>query len=384
MAKQLIDFIRDIYQTKEFIPLHAPEFDGNEKAYVNDTIDSTFVSSVGAYVDKFENDFAQYTNATGAIATVNGSASLVTALHLSDVGHGDLVITQPLTFVATCNAITQLGAAPVFIDVSKKTLGLCPIALAKYLDEYAQLNTQGQCIHRVTKRPIKAVMPMHTFGHPCRIDEIKTVCDEWHLTLIEDAAESLGSFYKGQHTGTFSRFGAFSFNGNKIITTGGGGMVIAKSQDDIKRGKHVTTTAKTPHPFQYFHDEIGYNFRLPNINAALGCAQLEGLNRKLALKRELAAHYQAFFSNSEFTFVTEPQDATSNYWLNAIICSDSTQRDELLTQTNQQGVMTRPVWTLMNKLPMFQSALAGELSNALWLESCLVNIPSSPISLAQD
>ena len=379
MNKKLISFIQDTYQTNEFIPLHAPHFGGNEKVYVNNTLDSTFVSSVGQYVDQFEQHIEQYTGSAKAIATVNGSAALHTALYMAGVKAGDLVLTQALTFVATCNALFHMDAEPVFIDVSTTSLGLCPVALAHYLEQHAVINDAGQCIHKKTKQQFKAVMPMHTFGHPVEIDELLIICQQWHLTLIEDAAESLGSFYKGQHTGTFGRFSALSINGNKIITTGGGGMVLCKSLADGNHTKHITTTAKKPHVYEFYHDEPGFNYRLPNLNAALGCAQMEVLPQYIEQKRTLANHYQSFFETSDFRFVIEPPYAQSNYWLNAIICPDKVSRDTLLKATNDQGVMTRPVWTLMHRLPMFKDSLRGELTNSIWLESCLVNIPSSPI-----
>ncbi|WP_435274282.1 LegC family aminotransferase [Psychrobium sp. nBUS_13] len=381
MSNSLISFFQDTFQSKDFIPLHAPTFDGNEKQYVNETIDSTFVSSVGSFVDQFEKRVSAYTRTNGAVATVNGTASLYTALYLSEVTMNDLVITQALTFVATCNSISQLGAQPLFIDVDASTLGLSPRALEQFLNENAIINDKNECIHKATKQRIKAAVPMHTFGHPCQIEQLATLCQQWHITLIEDAAESLGSFYNGQHTGTFGRFGIFSFNGNKIITTGGGGIIVANDIHDIKRAKHVTTTAKTPHPYHYFHDEFGFNYRMPNLNAALGCAQLEMLAHKLTQKRQLALHYQAYFKGSAFTFVSEPENARSNYWLNALICPSIEARDELLQTTNKNGVMTRPVWTLMHKLPMYKNSLKGDLSTSLWLESCLVNIPSSPIDI---
>jgi aminotransferase in exopolysaccharide biosynthesis len=381
MDKYLIDFFRETFQTNEYIPLHAPVFNGNEQSYVNNTITSTFVSSVGHYVNQLESEFSQYVQVSGAVATVNGSSALYTSLYLCGITKGDLVITQALTFVATCNAISQLGGQPLFIDVSAKTLGLCPIALADYLNEFAILNKQGQCIHRITKQKIKAVIPMHTFGHPCEINQISRLCDIWNLQLVEDAAESLGSLYDGQHTGTFGRFGIYSFNGNKIITTGGGGMIVAKNKADAQHAKHVTTTAKSPHKYDYYHDEHGFNFRMPNINAALGCAQLEKISEKIKQKRKLAQHYQEHFVDSDLSFVTEPAKTQSNYWLNALICPSLEFRDSLLHYTNTRGVMTRPAWTLMHKLPMYKNALRDTLKTSLWLESCLINIPSSPIDL---
>lgn len=380
MHHKLIKFVQDIYQTKEFIPLHAPTFSGNEKEYVNNTIESTFVSSVGKYVDQFEQKIEAFTGTAKAIATVNGTAALHTALYMAGVKAGDLVITQALTFVATCNALYHMGAEPVFVDVSKVSLGLCPKALDAYLEDNAFTNNDGLSQHKVTHQIFRAVVPMHTFGHPVELDELIAVCRKWNIALVEDAAESLGSFYKGQHTGTFADFSALSFNGNKIITTGGGGMVLCKNVDDGIHTKHVTTTAKVPHPYEFFHDEAGFNYRLPNLNAALGCAQMETLPKFLKQKRVLAQEYNDFFTDSDFIFVTEPSYAQSNYWLNAIICPNSEIRESFIKETNGQGVMTRPIWKLMHRLPMFKNAKRGELPVSEWIESCLVNIPSSPVN----
>ncbi|UVD96378.1 LegC family aminotransferase [Pectobacterium parvum] len=381
MNTQLIKFIRELYNTKEFIPLHQPIFNGNEKNYVNNTIESTFVSSVGKYVDQFESDISRYTGTPRAVATVNGTAALHTALYMAGVRSGDLVITQSLTFVATCNALFHMGAKPIFVDVSKESLGLCPQALALYLNDNAYLDEESNCRHRISNQRIRAVVPMHTFGHPVELDEILSICKQWNILLVEDAAESLGSFYKGKHTGTIGEYGALSFNGNKIITTGGGGMVLCSSLERGERTKHVTTTAKIPHPYEFYHDEPGFNFRMPNINAALGCAQLEALPKYLECKRRLAGQYKNFFAKSDFLFVTEPSYALSNYWLNAIICPDVKQRENVLQQTNAAGVMTRPVWKLMHRLPMFKDSYRGDLHNSEWIEAHLINLPSTPILL---
>ncbi|EPW8797403.1 LegC family aminotransferase [Morganella morganii] len=374
----LIKFIRDVYQSNDFIPLHAPTFNGNEKKYVTETIDSTFVSSVGKFVDDFERKIEKFTNTPRAVAAVNGTAALHAAMYMAGVRHGDLVITQALTFVATCNALYHMGAQPVFVDISPVSLGLSPKAAEEYLQEYAELTEHG-CFHKVTKRRIKALVPMHTFGHPAELDELVSICQKWQLVLVEDAAESLGSFYKNQHTGTIGKFGALSFNGNKIVTTGGGGMVLCADEYTGKHTKHVTTTAKVPHPYEFFHDEPGFNYRMPNINAALGCAQMEVLEQFLKEKRELAKKYRQFFSNSDCTFVEEPDYAQSNYWLNAIICNDAAQRDEILKQSNAAGVMTRPVWQLMHRLPMFKDSLRGDLRYSEFIEAHLLNLPSTPV-----
>lgn len=379
MSKVLVEFIRDIHKTEEFIPLHAPTFNGNELDYVSETINSTFVSSVGKFVDDFEKKIEAYTHTSKAVATVNGTAALHTALYIAGVERGDLVITQALTFVATCNALYHMGAEPIFIDVSKVSLGLCPKAVENYLQEHATLDERG-CVHKQTGQRIRAVIPMHTFGHPVELDELISVCQKWQLKLVEDAAESLGSFYKGKHTGTLGEFGAVSFNGNKIITTGGGGMVLCRDTQDGVHTKHVTTTAKVPHPYEFYHDEPGFNYRMPNLNAALGCAQMEALPNFLIKKRELAQQYKTFFTNSELIFVEEPDYAQSNYWLNAVICPDKNVREQLLKTTNSAGVMTRPIWQLMHRLPMFTNALRGELHVSEWVEAHLVNLPSTPLS----
>ena len=379
MFDSLIKFVREQYRTNDFIPLHAPIFAGHERDYVVDTIESTFVSSVGAFVDRFERDMVDYTGSPRAIATVNGTAALHVGLHLAGVIPGDLVITQPLTFVATCNAIAYCGAEPVFVDVDRHTLGLSPAALGAWLDEHARLDSDGLCRLKDDDRVLRACLPMHTFGHPVELDDLLVLCTRWGLVLVEDAAESLGSLYKGRHTGTFGRLGTLSFNGNKIITTGGGGMILTDEPLGA-RAKHLTTTAKQPHPYEYVHDEVGYNYRLPNINAALGCAQLEQLEGFIVSKRALAARYAELLKGSELQFFQEPKDCRSNYWLNAVICENSERRDALLKVTNDSGVMTRPIWQLMSHLPIYARCLRGDLTNAEWLEARVVNLPSSVFS----
>lgn len=376
MFDSLIRFVREQYRTADFIPLHAPVFRGRERALVLDTIDSTFVSSVGTYVDRFEKDMAKFTTSPRAVAVVNGTAALHIALKLADVVQGDLVVTQSLTFVATCNAIAYCGAEPLFVDVDRRTLGLSPEALESWLLENALIDDNGDCRTRDGNRRIRACLPMHTFGHPVDLDALIAVCDCWHLVLVEDAAESLGSYYKERHTGTLGRIGVLSFNGNKIMTTGGGGMLLT---DEVigKRAKHLTTTAKIPHPYEFFHDEIGYNYRLPNLNAALGCAQLEQLPAFLLSKRTLATRYIDFFKDSDMRPIVEPERCRSNYWLNGVVCENAAQRDALLKTTNEAGVMTRPIWALMNRLPLYANALRGPLTNAEWLEARVVNLPSS-------
>lgn len=380
-ATSIVEFVRDTYKTKEFIPLHAPTFKGNEKAYTLETIESTFVSSVGKFVDDFEKKIKTYTGTARAVATVNGTAALNAALYLSGVKRDDLVITQALTFVATCNAIYHLGAEPIFIDVSPVSLGICPKSMNLFLQENAEVTELG-CIHKQTGKIIKAVVPMHTYGHPVELDELVDVCLKWNITLVEDAAESLGSFYKGKHTGTTGYCSALSFNGNKIITTGGGGMILCKTEELGNHAKHITTTAKIPHPFEFFHDEPGFNYRMPNLNAALGCAQIEVIEKYIKQKRELAESYRNFFKGTEFKFFIEPEYAQSNYWLNSIICPNKEIRDTTLKETNKAGIMTRPPWKLMHKLPMFKNAIRGDLTHSEYFEAHLINIPSSPTDIS--
>ena len=378
MFEEVIAFIQKKYKTTGFIPLHEPHFIGNEKKYLNECMDSTFVSSVGKFVGEFEEKIAKYTGAKYAVATSNGTSALHISLMLANVESGDEVITQPLTFVATCNAINYCGAKPIFIDVDKDTMGMSPVALEAFLKENAIIKDQ-QCVNKSTGNIIKVCVPMHTFGHPCRIDEIQRICKEWHIILVEDSAESLGSFYNNQHTGTFGELGVISFNGNKIITSGGGGCILTNSEELAKKAKHITTTAKEPHKWEYTHDLVGYNYRMPNLNAALIVAQLEQLEGFLKSKRFLAKSYEDFFNDGNIQFVSEPENSKSNYWLNSIILKDKIQRNLFLDETNSQSVMTRPIWTLMNKLPMFKEAQCGDLTNAEWLEERVVNLPSSVI-----
>ncbi|QDM00875.1 LegC family aminotransferase [Aliarcobacter butzleri] len=376
--QKIVDFIKETFKTQEFIPLHEPRFVGNEKKYLNDCIDSTFVSSVGKYVDTFEKEFAKTVGSKFAIATVNGTAALHISLLLADVKKDEEVITQPLTFIATCNAISYIGAKPIFVDVDLDTMGLSSKSLKNFLETNCEV-IDDKCINKATNRQIKACVPMHTFGHPCKIDEIKEICDSWNITLVEDAAESLGSYYKNKHTGTFGKIGAFSFNGNKIITSGGGGVIVTDDEGLAKRAKHITTTAKIPHPYEYVHDEIGYNYRLPNINAALLVAQLEQLEKFLVSKRELAKIYDEFFLSNSIKFIKESENSKSNYWLQAVLLNDINQRNEFLEFTNKNGVMTRPIWKLMNELKMFKDCQKDDLKNAKYLEERVVNIPSSVI-----
>ena len=377
MFKDTVEFIKYQFPGKDFIPLHEPRFIGNERKYVLDCVDSTFVSSVGKYVDEFEKQLANYTGSKYAVACVNGTAALHMALIVAGVKQNDLVLTQPLSFIATCNAISYIKASPLFIDVDMDTMGMSPLKLQHYLKEFALIDSKGNCIHKITKQKISACVPMHTFGHPCRIDEIAEICNTYNISLIEDAAESIGSFYKGKHTGTFGKLAAFSFNGNKTITSGGGGAIITNDEALAKKAKYLTTQAKVPHKWDFVHDEIGYNYRLPNLNAAFLCAQMEQLNLFVENKRELANLYKDFFKNSDIKFFIEPENSKSNYWLNTVLLNDRETRDKFLEYTNSNGVMTRPAWTLMTKLKMFKDCLSDNLDNSLNLEDRIVNIPSS-------
>ena len=375
MFDEIIGFIRSLYGEGKIF-LHEPHFAGNEVKYLTDCIDSTFVSSVGPYVDRFESDVARYTGAARAVVCVNGTNALHMALMLAGVEHDDEVITQPLTFIATCNAVSYIGAHPVFVDVDMDTLGLSPAKLGEWLSANADI-VGDECRNRKTGRRIKACVPMHTFGHPAKMDELLKVCQEFNIEVVEDAAESIGSFLNGRHTGTFADIGALSFNGNKTITTGGGGMLLFRDAELGAYAKHLTTQAKVPHRWAFVHDHIGYNYRMPNINAALGCAQLEQIDVILANKRETAEAYKRFFAEvPEVDFVVEPSGARSNYWLNAILLKDRAARDAFLLATNDSGIATRPVWELMNRLTMFADCQYGDLANAEEIESRLVNLPS--------
>jgi len=377
MFDEIIGFIRSRFDTDEFIPLHEPCFAGREQEFVKDCIDSTFVSSVGKYVDRFEEELAAYVGAKYAVATVNGTASLHAALVLAGVAAGDEVITQPLTFIATANAISYCGASPTFVDVDRKTMGLSPDALRTFLEEHA-VREGDVCRNKTTGRAIRAVVPMHTFGHPTRIDAVVEVSRQYGIPVVEDAAESLGSFYKDRHTGTFGTMGILSFNGNKTITCGGGGAIITDDGELAKKAKHITTTAKVPHKWDYVHDSVGFNYRMPNLNAALACAQLKQLDRLLADKRELACAYRKFFGSVDWAeYVDEPANCKSNFWLNAIILPDFELRNSFLEVSNGAGIMTRPIWKLMNELGMYSHCQCGPLENSQWLEKRVVNLPSS-------
>lgn len=376
-AQKLVEFIKSLYPGTNPVQLHAPVFRGNEKKYLLDCIDSTFVSYLGKYVTKFEEMTAQFTGARYAIAVVNGTAALQVALQIAGVKPGDEVITQALTFGATASAIVHAGAQPVFIDVDRDTMGMSPQKLEDWLKTNAATTSQSDAvIDQATGRPIAAIVPMHTFGHPCRIDEIKAIADKYSIPLIEDSAESLGSYYKGKHTGTFGLAGILSYNGNKTITTGGGGMIITNDEKFAARARHITTTAKVPHRWEYVHDEAGYNYRMTNVNAAIGVAQMEKITEYLQNKRETAEQYGQFCRVNGIGFITEPKDAVSNYWLNAITMENREERDAFLEFSNDNGVMTRPLWRLMNKLEMYKNSPHDDLTNSQWLEDRIVNIPS--------
>ena len=373
--KTVVDFIKTKYPNKNFISLHEPVFIGNERKYVIDAIDSTFVSSVGAYVNLFEEMMAKITGAKYAIAIVNGTNALHMALILAGVKREDEVLSQALTFIATANAISYIGANPVFVDVDLETLGMSPTALRNFLTANTIKKKDGT-YNKNTGKKIAACVPMHTFGMPCKIDEIAVICAEWNICLVEDAAESLGSYYQGKHTGGFGKVGVFSFNGNKTVTAGGGGALVTNDKEIAKRAKHLTTQAKVPHRWEFVHDEIGYNYRMPNLNAALACAQLEQLDLFVENKRNLAVQYQKLFAKLSISYVSELKEAKANYWLNAILLKDRSERDDFLTYSNDNGVMTRPIWELLNRLPMFTSCETDNLENSSWIADRLVNIPS--------
>jgi perosamine synthetase len=361
------------------VALHEPSFHGNEWLYLKECLDSTFVSSVGKFVDRFEADLVDFTGAKHAVAVVNGTAALHIALKLAGVTPNDEVLVPALTFVATANAVTYCGATPHFVDSEAHTLGVGAAKLRDYLVSHTDQHA-GQCVNRATGRVIRALVPMHTFGHPADLDSLLSVAHDFNITLVEDAAESLGSYYHGRHTGTLGRMGTLSFNGNKTITTGGGGAILTNDSQLARHAKHLTTTAKLPHAWEYRHDEIGYNYRLPNLNASLGCAQLEQLPAMLAAKRELFQRYRLAFARvSGVKLMVEPENCLSNYWLQTLAldpgCTD--QLSAVLQSTNDAGLMTRPAWTLMHQLTPFKDCPHMDLECARSLAQCLINIPSS-------
>jgi perosamine synthetase len=377
MFEKIVGFIKSLYPTENPVPLHAPRFSGNEKKYLIDCIDTTYVSYVGEYVTRFEDAIRQFTGAKYAVAVCSGTEALHVALLMAGVVPGDEVITQPLTFVATTNAIAYCGAQPVFVDVARATLGLDPEKLNDFLRNNGILKSDGICYNKTTGSKIAACVPMHTFGHPARIDQVIEICQQYQIPVIEDSAEALGSFYKGQHAGTFGKLGILSFNGNKPVTTGGGGMIITNVEALAIKAKHLTTTAKVPHPWELVHDAVGFNYRMPNINAAVGCAQMECFAGVLDNKRTTAQMYNRFFEEIGIPFITEPALARSNYWLNTIVLKDRQERNEFLAYAAKKGIQARPVWTLMTNLSMYRHCQRTSLETAQWLEDRLVNIPSS-------
>ena len=376
MYEKTIQFIKELYG-QDRVPLAVPKFIGNEKKYLEECIDTTFVSSVGPFVDCFEKDMAEYTGAKRAVVCVSGTNALHMALMLAGVERDDEVLTQALTFIATCNALSYIGARPVFLDVDKDTMGLSPRAVRDWLVKNTE-QKNGQCYNKNTGRRVRACVPMHTFGHPVHLDELLGVLNEYHIEMVEDAAESIGSLYKGKHTGIFGKVGALSFNGNKTITTGGGGMLLFMDEELGAYAKHLTTQAKVPHRWEFRHDHIGYNYRMPNINAALGCAQLEHIEEYVEDKRATAKAYAEYFKNVDgIDFFDEPENCRSNYWLNVVILKDKDAQLRFLEETNDNGVMTRPIWELMTRLPMFENCEHDSLENTIWFADRVVNIPSS-------
>lgn len=381
MYEKTIQFIKELYG-QDRVPLAVPKFIGNEKKYLEECIDTTFVSSVGPFVDRFEKDMAEYTGAKRAVVCVSGTNALHMALMLAGVERDDEVLTQALTFIATCNALSYIGARPVFLDVDKDTMGLSPRAVRDWLVKNTE-QKNGQCYNKNTGRRVRACVPMHTFGHPVHLDELLGVLYEYHIEMVEDAAESIGSLYKGKHTGIFGKVGALSFNGNKTITTGGGGMLLFMDEELGAYAKHLTTQAKVPHRWEFRHDHIGYNYRMPNINAALGCAQLEHIEEYVADKRATAKAYAEYFKSVDgIDFFDEPENCRSNYWLNVVMLKDKDAQLRFLEETNDNGVMTRPIWELMTRLPMFDNCEHDSLENTLFFADRVVNIPSSVRCLA--
>lgn len=380
LASQVRAALASVLPAEGCKALHEPVFAGNEWRYVKECLDTGWVSSAGKFVDRFEAEIAAFTGAKHAVAVVNGTAALHVALQLAGVNHGDEVLVPALSFAATAGAVTYCGAVPHFVDSEERTLGIDSGALREHLSATADCKN-GTCVNRRTGRPIRAVVPMHTFGHPVDLDGVLKVAAEFGLEVVEDAAESLGSLYGGRHTGTFGRLGTLSFNGNKTVTTGGGGAILTNDPALAKRAKHVTTTAKVPHRWEYFHDQVGYNYRLPNLNAALGCAQLEQLDGFVQSKRRLYERYaQAFGSVPHAKLVREPENCRSNYWLQTLLIDEGVfdQRDSILACTNDAGVMTRPAWTLLHRLPMYRECPRAPLPVAQSLERRIINLPSSP------
>ena len=380
-SDKFLRFIQELFGTTGFIPLHAPQFSHEEKERVFRAIDSTYVSSVGEDVEHFEEALCELTGSRYAVATNSGTAALHVSLILSGVQTRDEVITQALTFVGTCNAISYCGARPVFLDVDRETLGISPTSLLEFLENSSEIRDDGECWNKLTGNRIRACLPVNALGHPAKVSEIAEICRKFQIRVIEDAAESIGSYRGTSHTGTAADFGILSFNGNKIVTTGGGGAILMDNEKVAKTARHLTTTAKVPHPWLFFHDQVGFNYRLPNLNAALGCAQLERLKCFVDAKRRLAKHYQDWGKREGFESIIEPRNARSNYWLNAFVLESKEERDQFLIATNENKVMTRPMWTLMNTLPMYSACVRGDLSVSEDIERRTVCIPSSVIEI---
>ena len=375
MFNETVEFIKKLYPNQNPVPLHAPVFWGNEKEYLQDCIDSTFVSYVGKYVKEFEERTAEFTAAKYAVAVVNGTAALQIALQIAGVQPGDEVITQAMTFVATANAISHCHAKPLFIDVDRNSLGLSLEKLEDFLKK-GTIQKNSCCINKKTAAKITAIVPMHTFGFTCQIDNITQLAEKYNIKVIEDAAESLGSYYKNKHSGTFGLAGILSYNGNKTITTGGGGMILTNDSDFAKKARHITTTAKQAHKYEYIHDQVAYNYRMSNVSAAIGVAQMEKIDVYLKNKRETALLYKDYFEDKKMDFFTESKDSKVNYWLNTLILDNEEEKTAFLEYTNNKGIMTRPVWRLMNKLDMYKDFQCEDISNAEWLEARIVNLPS--------
>ena len=374
--EKTIEYIKSLYPNKDFIALHEPVFSGNEKKYLNECIDSTFVSYVGRFVGEFEQLICNFTGAKYAVATVSGTSALHLALVLAEVGQEDEVLIQSLNFVATANAVSYCGGRPVFIDSEQETLGMCPEKLEEFLTSTAIIDDRGNCVNKITGKRIAACVPMHVFGLPSKIKEIQSICQKYNIPMIEDAAEAIGSTYDGRHMGTFGEMGIISFNGNKAVTCGGGGVIITNDENLAKKAKHLSTTAKKNHAWEFIHDEVGYNYRMPNVNAAIGCAQMEKIEFMLQNKRETAAKYKKHFEKTGVSFISESAPGRSNYWINGIILDNRENRDLFLKNANSSGVGVRPVWSRLSELKMYCSCLSTDLSNAKWLEDRIVNLPS--------
>lgn len=377
---QFVESVKAMYG-KEFVPLHEPTFNEKELEYVTDCVKTGWVSSVGAYVTRFEEDLAKYVGVKRAVAVVNGTAALHIALKVAGVEADDEVLMPSLTFIATANAVTYCNAIPHFIDVHEDTLGVDPFKLDTYLTDIAEIRN-GELYNKESNRRIKALVPMHTFGHAVHVDELLALAEKYHLVIVEDAAESLGTYYKGKHTGSFGKVNAMSFNGNKIITTGGGGAILTDDEELADFAKHLTTTAKVAHKWEYVHDEIGYNYRMPNLNAALGCAQLEKIDKFLSNKKQLITKYEKLVADLEGVHLfQQPLHSNSNYWLQTLVLDDSLNRDDVLAFLNEHGVMSRPIWQPMHELEMFKACPMMDLAVTEMLKKRIVNIPSTPIEV---